>query len=56
MDSDTLQSQHAKMNKKVNLLQQILLIGNWINQFDAQSINDSFDNTQNRIPETLGSY
>ena len=34
----------------------ILLIGNWINQFDTKSINDSFDNSQNRLPEQLQTY
>ena len=56
IESETQQSPHAKMNKKVNLLHQVLLIGNWINSFDSQSVNDAFDNSQNRIPEQLMHY
>ena len=49
-------SQNAKMNKKVNLLHQSLLISNWITNLDTQSVNDSFDNGQNQLPPQLQNF
>lgn len=30
-----------------------MLIVNWVSNFDSTSVNDSFDNRQNRIPSKL---
>jgi len=44
---------HSKANKKVNLLHNALLIANWINNFDACSVNDCFDQQLNKLPVDL---
>ena len=49
----TKDGQNAKTNKHVNFLHQILLIANWVNNFDAMSVNDCFDNHQNVVPPKL---
>ena len=41
------------MNKKVNLLHSALIISNWIQNFNANSINDGFDNSRTTIPISL---
>ena len=46
-------SEHAKTNKKVNFLKQVLLIANWISNMDITKINDVFDNSYNVVPTEL---
>ena len=40
----------------MNFLHNALLIANWITNFDSKSVNDCFDNEQNRVPTNLSKY
>ena len=49
-------TENAKVNKKVNLLHQALLIANWINLFDTSGVNDCFNEKANKLPKQLVQY
>jgi len=53
LEKQKCESEHAKINKKVSFLHHILLIANWVNNFDINSVNDCFDNSQNVLPPQL---
>lgn len=40
---DMAESVHTKQNKQINLMQQIMLISNWIHKFDAYKFDDRFE-------------
>ena len=48
--------EHAKVNRKVNLLHQALLIANWVNLFDTSGVNDCFNEKANKLPKQLLEY
>lgn len=50
------ESDNKKINNKVNFLHHILLIANWIQNFDSKNVNDCFDKTQNRMPPQFRQY
>ena len=41
---------HEKVNLKVNLLHNALLVSNWINGFDPDNVNDCFNEEMNSNP------
>ena len=43
LDAQQGETEQAKKNKKQNLLNNALLLANWIQNFDSESINDCFD-------------
>ena len=56
LDRDDADTAHAKMNKKVALLHQALLISQWISNVDPSSVNDCFDNQGTQVPTQLAQY
>ena len=56
VEGDINVSQHAKKNRNVDYLHQILIISKWVTNFDVSNINDCFDETQNKIPPELYKY
>ena len=43
LDQTGNESKHAKENKKLNILNNAILVQQLINNFDPKNINDSFD-------------
>lgn len=41
---------HEKVNLKVNMLHNALLVSNWINSFDPDNVNDCFNEEMNANP------
>ena len=43
VEPTTIETEHAKKNKDVNFLNQILLVANWVQKIDMNGVNDWFD-------------
>ena len=53
LESAGSQTKNDKINQKVNLLHNSLLIANWIANFDAASVNDCFDTKSSKVPPPI---
>ncbi len=40
----------------MNLLNQAILISNWIEKFSTKKVNDCFDESQNKVPQEIQDY
>lgn len=56
IQSKTGMTANQLANKKVHFLNQSLIISKWISNLDTDSVNDCFDEKQNRVPILLVEY
>ena len=56
LQSKATQSANQVINKKVQFLNQSLILSKWISSMDSESVNDCFDDAQNKVPRQLVEY
>ena len=56
IEKKNIHSDNELTNKKVNFMHNILLIAQWVQNFDTKKVNDCFDNFSNKVPLSFRSY
>ena len=54
-ETENNETMNSKKNKQVNILSQAMILGNWIEQVDPISMNDTFDDKQG-MPQELKEF
>lgn len=53
LSAKATQSANQLINKKVQFLNQSLILSKWIGNMDSESVQDCFDDNQNKVPRQL---